>query len=69
VAGLIEGDVITSLELNPNRANSHVKQILHSYDIDEFLYWANKDDTLTINYTRNGLEMSTTVTLSYSYTM
>ena len=68
-AGLIEGDVITSLELNPNGANRHSKQILHSYDIDEFLYWANKDDTLAINYTRNGLEMSTTITLSYSYTM
>jgi len=68
-AGLQEGDVITSLELNPNGANNHTKEILHYYDIDEFLYWADKDDTLTINYTRDGVELTTTITLSYAETM
>ena len=60
------GDTIISLELNPNSANNRILTVYNSYDIEEFLYWASKDDTLTVNYLRDGVEYSETVTLSYA---
>lgn len=68
-AGLQVGDIIESLEINPDGANNHTKTINHYYEIDEFLYWASKDDTIKITYKRNGELYSVTTTLSYAAEM
>ncbi len=64
-AGLAVSDIITKVELNPNGVNNHSKVIKHGYDISEFLYWAFKGDTLRITFTRDGVEQTLDVTLSY----
>lgn len=66
-AGLAVGDVITKVELNPGAStNNHTKVVKHGYDISEFLYWAFINDTLRVTYTRDGIENTIDITLSYT---
>ncbi len=68
-AGLQVGDIITKIELNPGEANNHTKVVKHGYDISEFLYWAFKGDTLRVTITRDSVEQTIDITLSYADTI
>ncbi len=69
-SGIAVGDIITKLELNKGATtNNRVINVYHGYDISEFLYYAEKGDTLTITYESNGVEHTIDVTLTYTEAM